>query len=296
MRQRCSLAEIRERTYKRIDAWWTVLLVDPLASRLVWLAAPYRRITPNLLTGLATAFGLAAAACFARADRGWLLAGALLFHLGFVVDCMDGKIARLNGTGSLFGAWFDFIFDRVRAIVCAVALMGGQYARTGDTAYLWLATAVVSLDLLRYVNSAQMTRIRTTMREESGELIGPVPPPGPERPAKALLHRWRIRTHLVSGIEFEMAVFVVGPLTGAVFVAPIVAGALLVLFEFRLIYYLWRSTRRHAAEAAARHPAPPAAVPQAHGPAAARPHAAAGGAGQPRSPSASTSIASTRSG
>src|SRR3954454_19835371 len=101
------------------------------------------------------------------------------------------------------------------------------------------------------------------MREESGELIGPIPPPGPERPVKALLHRRRIRTHLVSGIEFEMAVFVVGPLTGAVFVAPIVGGALLVLCECRLTSSRWRSPRRHAAEAAARHPAPPAAVPRA---------------------------------
>jgi phosphatidylglycerophosphate synthase len=28
------------------------------------------------------------------------VAGAVLFHLSFVIDCMDGKIARLNGTGS----------------------------------------------------------------------------------------------------------------------------------------------------------------------------------------------------
>ncbi|MFL5286419.1 MAG: hypothetical protein ACJ8AW_36945, partial [Rhodopila sp.] len=30
-----TLQEIRERTYKPRDAWWTVLLVDPLAARLV---------------------------------------------------------------------------------------------------------------------------------------------------------------------------------------------------------------------------------------------------------------------
>ena len=101
MAQRLTLQEIRDRTYKDRDAWWTVWLVDPVASRLVRLVAPYRWITPNRLTMTAFVFGLAAAACFAQQDRAWLVAGAVLYHLSFVIDCMDGKIARLNGTGSI---------------------------------------------------------------------------------------------------------------------------------------------------------------------------------------------------
>jgi phosphatidylglycerophosphate synthase len=260
--QRATLAEIRERTYKPVDAWWTVLLVDPVAARLVWLVAPYRWITPNLLTALATVLGLAAAACFAVPDRGALVAGALLFHLSFVVDCMDGKIARLNGTGSMFGAWFDFMFDRLRVIACAVTLMGGQYARTGDLTYLWAATGVVALDLLRYLNSSQMAKTRRALRrsltEAYAEMTGlETPPPvathaepdGARRlraQAREFLRAHRIRTHLVSGIEYEMAVFIIGPLTGATLGTALVAGALLLAFELRLIYYLWRSTRRHA--------------------------------------------------
>src|SRR3954470_3855723 len=128
---RSSLQDIRVQTYKARDAWWTVLLVDPLAARLVRLVAPYRWITPNLLTVLAMLLGVASAACFLAHDHRWLIAGAVLFHLSFVVDCMDGKIARLNGTGSMLGAWFDFMFDRLRVFICAATLFGGQYARTG---------------------------------------------------------------------------------------------------------------------------------------------------------------------
>jgi CDP-alcohol phosphatidyltransferase-like enzyme len=254
--QRCTLAEIRELTYKPVDAWWTVMLVDPVASRLVRLVAPYRWITPNRLTGLAMLLGLGAAGCFARQSHLWLVAGALLFHVGFVVDCMDGKIARLNGTGSLFGAWVDFMFDRLRAIICAVALMGGQYARTGDPVYLWLATGVISLDLLRYLNSAQMGKVRAVIRLEQEQAPGySPPPPGPPAPdpptthkqwLKSLLRSRRIRTHLVSGIEFEMAVFIIGPLTGWVIGASVLAGVLLAGFELRLVFFLWRATRRHA--------------------------------------------------
>jgi phosphatidylglycerophosphate synthase len=263
--QRCSLAEIREKTYKPVDAWWTVALVDPLASRLVRLVAPYRWITPNRLTGVAMLLGLGAAVCFARQSPGWLIAGALLFHVGFIVDCMDGKIARLNGTGSLFGAWVDFMFDRLRAIICAAALMGGQYARTGEVVYLWLATAVVSLDLLRYLNSAQMGKVRAVIRQERPVVAepAPAPPRGTEygrRRLKSLLRSRRIRTHLVSGIEFEMAVFIIGPLTGWVIGTTVVAGALLTLFELRLVYYLWRATRQHVEWQRSEVAGPPALV------------------------------------
>jgi phosphatidylglycerophosphate synthase len=272
--QRIELREIRERTYKSRDAWWTVLLVDPLASRLVRLVAPYRWITPNMLSAIAFVFGMGAAVCFALQDRWWLVAGALLFHLSFVVDCMDGKIARLNDTGSMFGAWFDFMFDRIRVIVCTVALMGGQYVRTGDTAYLWLATAVISLDLFRYLNSSQMAKIKRRMRREIREARGEditLPAPLDRRAVvvdeiesdeaaaedvdaddrqlstyirvRNWLLRRRIRTHLFSGIEFEMTVFIIGPLIGQVFWTSVVAGVLLLAFELALVLRLWQLTR-----------------------------------------------------
>jgi phosphatidylglycerophosphate synthase len=281
-----AVAEIRERTYKQRDAWWTVLLVDPIAVHLVRFVAPYRWITPNLLSGLAFVFGLGAAACFAMQDRWWLVAGALLFHLSFVVDCMDGKVARLNGTGSLFGAWFDFIFDRLRVVLCVVALMGGQYARTGDVAWVWLAAAVIGLDLFRYVNGSQMAKIKATMRmtlaeargttaavtavDDEGETDEPVqagPAGSPyERVRNALLRR-RIRIHLFSGVEFEMTVFIIGPLLGLVFWTSIVAGVLLLLFEALLVFRLkqligrWQSDMakaegRRAAEAVLVSPEP----------------------------------------
>ena len=253
MAQRFTLDEIRTRTYKDRDAWWTVWLVDPLASRLVWLVAPYRWITPNRLTVAAFLFGVGAAACYWQQTWGWLVAGAVLFHLSFVIDCMDGKIARLNGTGSMFGAWLDFMFDRIRVFLCAIALFGGQYAATGQVAFLWTLVVVTFLDLFRYVNSQQMAKTRQSMRDLLQQARGPVPdapvpseplrPQGPRARFRAALLQRRIRTHLFSGIEFEMTVFIIGPLTGRVIAMSVLAGTLLVAFELLLIVKLWRATR-----------------------------------------------------
>jgi phosphatidylglycerophosphate synthase len=267
-----TLEEIRERTYKPRDAWWTVLLVDPIAARLVRLVAPHRRITPNMLTLFATVLGLAAAGCFAMQTRWWLVAGALLFHLSFIVDCMDGKIARLNGTGSIFGAWFDFVFDRIRVFVCALTLFGGQYLHTDRIAYLWLLAVVVFLDLFRYLNGSQMAKVRLEMRTKLDEVRPPAQPQGapetaetdevpprtasPKRRVGAFLRRNRIRTHLFSGIEYEMTVFIIAPLTGRLIPVTVAAGILLLIFESWLVSKLWRQTqafpaRLRAAEAEA---------------------------------------------
>jgi len=251
----------------------------------------WTRITPNQVTWSALVLGLGAAACFAAGGSGgsggwgWLVLGAVLYHFSFVLDCMDGKLARLTGTGSLFGEWLDFVFDRVRILVCAVALMGGQYARTGQPVYLWLALAVVFLDMLRYVDALQSARIRDGMRkqllarltearqlddepraafmeellrrypEAGGDAAGQEPPgrgTAGGRPAslagrvRALLQRHRIRVHLISGIEFQMGVFIVAPLAGAVVPVTIASGALLLLFELVVVRRLLMATRDFA--------------------------------------------------
>jgi len=255
MADRFSLQEIRERTYKNRDAWWTVWLVDPLASRLVWLVSPVRWVTPNILTFTAFLLGLGSAACFAQGDRGWLIAGAAIFHLSFVLDCMDGKIARLNGTGSAFGSWLDYVFDRLRVTVCAVALMGGQYSRTDDFIYIWLAGVVVFLDMFRYLNHLQMDRVWKYLRlaitgspdpvetpEAGQQRVGPSY--GPFGPVRAFLISHRIRVHLFSGIEFQMFIFIVGPVIDQIVIVTIVSGVLMTMFELVLIAGLYRASHR----------------------------------------------------
>ncbi|MER8153855.1 CDP-alcohol phosphatidyltransferase family protein [Streptomyces sp. NPDC094472] len=307
------LAEVRRITEKKRDAWWTVMLVDPVATPLVRWTARHTRATPNQLTWGAFLVGLGSAACFAQGDWRWLLLGAVLYHVSFIFDCMDGKLARLTGTGSVFGAWLDFVFDRIRVLVCSVALMGGQYARTDDVLYLWLALAVASLDSLRYIDSLEIFKIRHGMRkqikarmraarkaENQAELafmedllrenpeadletdrdtVAPLEPVAPlettaadmapleataaqrSRPAVVDLHqefrrrfpwwvrcrnfllRHRIRAHLISGIEFQMGVFIIGPAVDAVVATTVVSGALLLVFELAIIYKLLLSTR-----------------------------------------------------
>jgi phosphatidylglycerophosphate synthase len=246
-------AERVRATYKARDSWWTVLLVDPMAGWFVRFAARRPWLTPNLLTGVAFALGLGAAAAFVQATPGWLVVGAIVYHVSFVIDCMDGKVARVNGTGSIFGSWLDFFLDRMRVAICTVALFGGQFTATGNPAFLYTAIGVLFLALIGYLNGAEINKATAKMARAAASGASAASATGykhpiPER-VRAALHHRRIRLNLVSAIEFEMAAFVIAPLIAAV-TAPVaiirvtlVVAALLVAFEFALIVRFWRRTR-----------------------------------------------------
>lgn len=87
-----------------------VVAIDPLAVRILPHLLRFRGITPDLLTGVALALGVGAAL---SAFLGHARLGALLFELRFLVDCLDGKVARARGTGSPFGAFFDRAADLI---------------------------------------------------------------------------------------------------------------------------------------------------------------------------------------
>lgn len=160
-----TLADVKEKSYKKRDAWWTVFLVDPLAARLVLPVANYTRITPNQLSLFAFIIGLFSAYYFYLGHYSALVAGAVLFHFSFVLDCMDGKVARLKGTGTLFGMWLDYTLDRVRVIICATALGVGQFHMTGDFSYVYYAIVIIALDAIRYIDALNMYKIRREMRK-----------------------------------------------------------------------------------------------------------------------------------
>ncbi|GAA4581147.1 hypothetical protein GCM10023194_11520 [Planotetraspora phitsanulokensis] len=148
-------------TRKSRDAWWTVFMVDPIACRLALLVANHTSLTPNALTGLSMLLGFGSVAAF---GVGELAIGAALFYLSFMVDCMDGKIARLKGTGTPFGLWLDFVGDRIRFACCAFGLGVGEYARTGDHGFLIAGVGVVLLDFFRYINGPQLKKVREATR------------------------------------------------------------------------------------------------------------------------------------
>jgi len=101
-----------------------------LARRLV---LPLRDsfVTPNDLTTVRLATGLAAAVAFISGSYGWSNLGALLLVISNFVDHADGELARISGKTSRFGHLYDLACDTVVTVLLFVAMGFGVRARGG---------------------------------------------------------------------------------------------------------------------------------------------------------------------
>jgi hypothetical protein len=87
----------------------------PVLGRITWL-------TPNHVTYLHTAFGLAAAALVAWTQSPlYLVVAFFCLEIRMVLDCFDGVLARATGKSSPFGRALDEIADTVAMITLTIA-------------------------------------------------------------------------------------------------------------------------------------------------------------------------------
>jgi phosphatidylglycerophosphate synthase len=102
-----------------------------LARRLV---TPLKdsRATPNHLTTVRLAFGLAAAAAFLPGTYGWTNLGAVLLILSNFLDHTDGELARISGKTSRIGHLYDLASDAVVTILLFLAIGIGVSAKVGS--------------------------------------------------------------------------------------------------------------------------------------------------------------------
>jgi phosphatidylglycerophosphate synthase len=186
----------REQMVKPIDAWWTVLLVDPIATRIVPQLARRPAITPTRVTIVAHLLGIAAVAFYA-ADL--LVAGAIAFQVRFVADCIDGKLARVTGRTSRFGQLLDSLGDEVLVVAC-VAALGWRDAP--------VAVAVFAAAYPLHFHLLETRRGLAAARADGAE----VPPRGGRWAAALAQHRLY---PIPTSVDVEHVVLVVGPLLSA---------------------------------------------------------------------------------
>ena len=101
-----------------------------LARRLV-LPLRNGRVTPNDLTTVRLATGLAAAVAFIPGTYTWSNIAALLLVGSNFLDHADGELARISGKTSRFGHFYDLASDAVVTVLLFVAMGVGVRARSG---------------------------------------------------------------------------------------------------------------------------------------------------------------------
>src|SRR5215471_13677089 len=131
------------RTSKPHDIPWNRFVARPLAA-VVLVPLARTSVTPNQIT-LVTLLVFAAGSVMLALRASWsaLVWGAVILELSYVLDCVDGQLARWKGTSSPVGAHLDFLMDELKAFLL-VAAVGVRLWR-GSHDPRWLLEGLLAL-------------------------------------------------------------------------------------------------------------------------------------------------------
>ncbi|MGK5680443.1 DUF5941 domain-containing protein [Actinoplanes sp. URMC 104] len=137
---------------KERDDFFTTYAVSTW-SPVVTKACARLRLTPSGVTAISVLLAVAAALAFWQASRPAMIAGGILLYLGFVLDCVDGQLARYTRRFGAFGGWLDTMADRAKEYAAYAGLAAG--AERAGLPYAWpLAITAIVLQTVRHMTDA----------------------------------------------------------------------------------------------------------------------------------------------
>lgn len=130
---------------KKLAAWNDRYITDPITVVLTEILAPLRWLSPSSVTLIAFAFSLVACFYFLDGTRVGLLWGAALWEVNYLLDGVDGKLARKRTEFAPYGAKLDNMLDKVKKAMALAALLWVEQ----DNQLAMLAALVCHYALLR---------------------------------------------------------------------------------------------------------------------------------------------------
>jgi phosphatidylglycerophosphate synthase len=106
----------------------------PAALRVTRVVARWG-ISANAATLFAWACGVAAAAAFSWGTLAGWLAGAAVLQLWYLLDHVDGQLARLYGTASLDGAQLDYLMHHTVNLLIPLGIGWGLFIQAAQPAW-----------------------------------------------------------------------------------------------------------------------------------------------------------------
>lgn len=197
------------------DIFTTRIFFDPLAVPLTILFSKMKWVTPNKVTLMALFPGGIGAYFFVQGN---FIVGALGYYAFFLLDSVDGKLARFTFTFDPLGAFYDFVVDRV--VISAMILgMSVSFVRLEMISEFILALGFIIIFLLKDVFDLKWSASGVVKKVDSNESIS----------SSGILVRCKI--HFKPGQLLScFIVFIVGPLSGA-YCVSFCLGILCLLFS-----------------------------------------------------------------
>lgn len=187
--EKASLADRRQRRRAPITSFNSAT-ARPLARGLAAM-----RLSPNTVSAMSLGVSLLGLAWVASGTGLLLVAGALLVHVGIVLDHCDGQVARLAGRGSTWGMYLDAVIDRIVEAGLVLASLSAAWQQAAPPAQWGLPASWAPLDglalaiaaavvlalmmLWRFLNAYNdVLYLRQQLRATGSVPLAPDAPPG----------------------------------------------------------------------------------------------------------------------
>jgi len=149
---------------KSHDSIVAVLFTGRIAQRLIPLAKQME-VTPNQITMTSLGVTVFAALFVAFGRRpGWMFA-AIVIQAAFVLDCLDGQLARTTGRASDFGGYLDSLTDLVKVFVMIAAMTVALVRQDGGV----IACALGALAFFGYLLCEYHTQLVRQLPQRSAD-------------------------------------------------------------------------------------------------------------------------------
>jgi len=126
---------------------WRDRLFVPLATFLVWV---FVRLgwSGNAISLLSAVFSVTGAVLIASDEPFVVLIGSFGYMIFYLLDYVDGGVARYNKKSGIGGQYFDWIMHAVSSIAIATGLFIGALSVTGDWIIVFGILTVIASALL----------------------------------------------------------------------------------------------------------------------------------------------------
>lgn len=219
-----------------LDPWWTEIVIKPIVYRLTLIFANYTNLTPNYITILSFILGILSAYYFLQGDFKYLVIGAILFESSYIVDCTDGRVARLKGLQSRFGGYLDIITDITKYFLITLCIVYGQYLLTTDLSYFFYGYLFIFLEFIAVTHS-YIIHNKSDKKEMNNLLYVKLPI---ITKVKKVVDPNNRLSYTISAVEAETVTFLIAPILMKIKLGFITGSIILVIYILSsVIFYFF---------------------------------------------------------
>jgi len=122
-----------KKTFKLREEWWSRVFATPIANLVLLGVADWTFITPNRLTILSFILTILTTALILSGTSKNLLFAGIILQLAYIIDCMDGQLARYRQTASRIGSFLDKLSDYIKFPIVLLGLTLGAQSHYGSS-------------------------------------------------------------------------------------------------------------------------------------------------------------------